>query len=221
MRFSGSTTAYALLGLLRLRSWTTYELAKQVQRSLHWFWPRAERRLYDEPKLLVEAGLATATIEATGKRPRTVYAITAAGEKALASWLSEPAEPRASEFAAMVKVFFADAGTLPQLRDTLNRIDAETSDRIDALATMARGSLSGFAFPDRLHLSALTLRLQLEQELAISRWVRWAQVQTAHWDAADRPGDWQAEGSLNELLELVDRERSGRGLRAPAVTDQG
>ncbi len=56
-----TTTSYALLGLLGLRDWTTYELARQVQRSLHWFWPRAERKLYDEPKRLVADGLATAT----------------------------------------------------------------------------------------------------------------------------------------------------------------
>ena len=53
-----STTSHAILGLLSLRSWTTYELAKQVQRSIGWFWPRAERKLYDEPKRLVAAGLA-------------------------------------------------------------------------------------------------------------------------------------------------------------------
>ena len=55
-----TTTSYAILGLLRLRSWTSYELAKQVQKSLGWFWPRAERKLYDEPKNLVALGLATA-----------------------------------------------------------------------------------------------------------------------------------------------------------------
>jgi len=55
------TTAYALLGLLAVRPWTTYELAQQVRRSLNWFWPRAERKLYDDPKRLVAEGLATAT----------------------------------------------------------------------------------------------------------------------------------------------------------------
>jgi len=212
MHFSGGTTAYALLGLLRLRPWTTYELAKQVQRSLHWFWPRAERRLYDEPKLLVEAGLATASVEATGRRPRTVYAITPAGERALAHWLSEPAEPRVVEFAAMVKVFFADAGTLPQLSETLTRIESESGERIDALATMARESLEAFAFPERLHLSAVTLRLQLEQELAILRWVRWARAQVEHWDAADRPGDWDPAESLRDLVGILERERPGRSI---------
>lgn len=78
-----TTTTYALLALLGVRDWTTYELAKQVQRSLNWFWPRAERKLYDEPKRLVADGLATASVGATGKRPKTVYAITDAGRDEL------------------------------------------------------------------------------------------------------------------------------------------
>ena len=114
-----STTSHAILGLLSLRSWTTYELAKQVQRSLGWFWPRAERKLYDEPKRLVAAGLATSEQEMTGARPRTVYAVTARGRKALRRWLDEPPAPPTLEFEGMVKVFFADGGTLEQLRATL------------------------------------------------------------------------------------------------------
>src|SRR4051794_21714115 len=115
------TTAHAILGLLAIKPWTTYELAKQVQRSLGWFWPRAERTLYTEPKSLVAAGLATAHEERTGNRPRTVYTITAAGRRALRRWLGEPPAPPALEFEAMVKVFFADAGSLDQLRTTLER----------------------------------------------------------------------------------------------------
>ncbi|RPI11198.1 MAG: PadR family transcriptional regulator, partial [Actinobacteria bacterium] len=107
-----TTTSYALLGLLRIKPWTTYELAKQVQRSLGWFWPRTERKLYDEPKHLVALGLATATEEHTGNRPRTVYKITAKGRGALRAWLSQPSEPSVFESEAMVKLFFADAGTL-------------------------------------------------------------------------------------------------------------
>jgi DNA-binding PadR family transcriptional regulator len=105
-----------VLGLLALRDWTTYELAKQMHRSLHWFWPRAERKLYDEPKRLVADGLATASAEATGKRPKTVYSITPAGRSALSDWLDEPSATPALEFEAMVKVFFADAGSLEQLQ---------------------------------------------------------------------------------------------------------
>ena len=71
----------AVLGLLSLHEWSTYELAQQVRRSLRWFWPRAERAVYDVPKKLVAAGFATASRESTGRRPRTVYAITEKGER--------------------------------------------------------------------------------------------------------------------------------------------
>ena len=41
--------------------------------SLHNFWPRAERKLYEEPKRLVEHGLAELTRDLVGRRPRTTY----------------------------------------------------------------------------------------------------------------------------------------------------
>jgi DNA-binding PadR family transcriptional regulator len=191
-----TTTSYALLGLLALRSWTTYELAKQVQRSLNWFWPRAERKLYDEPKHLVEAGLATAHAESTGKRPRTVYAITQAGRRELRSWLDEPAAARSTEFEAMVKVFFADAGDLDQLGTTLERVEDEAKERVRALAEMAARPP---VFAERLHISALTLRLQLDQERAVLEWAAWAREQVAQWRSTTDPGDWDAQGVLDRI----------------------
>ena len=71
-----TTTSYAVLGLLALRPWTTYELAQQMDRALGQFWPPARSKLYEEPKKLVTHGLAIATRESTGRRPRTVYSIT-------------------------------------------------------------------------------------------------------------------------------------------------
>ena len=53
-----STTSHAILSLLAIQPWATYDLAKLMRRSLHFFWPRAESNLYAEPKRLVEAGLA-------------------------------------------------------------------------------------------------------------------------------------------------------------------
>ena len=193
-----STTSYAVLGLLSVRPWTTYELAKQVQRSLNWFWPRAERKLYDEPKRLVEQGLATATQEMTGNRPRTVYAITRKGRSALRSWLSEKPEPPTVEFEGMVKVFFADSGSKDQLLATIDAIEAEASVRLAALATMSAGPV---AFPKRVHLNAIALRLQHDQEQAIVRWATWARAQVSRWADADDPGDWDSAAVLNALAQ--------------------
>jgi len=78
-----STTSFAVLGLLALRPWTTYELAHEMQRSVHQVWPRAESGLYEEPKLLVARRLARAKHELVGRRPRTTYSITAKGRREL------------------------------------------------------------------------------------------------------------------------------------------
>jgi DNA-binding PadR family transcriptional regulator len=171
-----------------------------VQRSLHWFWPRAERKLYDEPKRLVADGLATATSGSTGKRPRTVYGITDAGRTELARWLDEPSAARSSEFEALVKVFFADAGTLDQLRTTLDRIVAESVQRVSDLADNVDVGVADPAFPTRMHLNALAVRLQVEQELTVLRWARWARAQVDSWPSVHEPDDWDATGSLATLV---------------------
>ncbi len=190
-----TTTSYAILGLLAVQPWTTYELAKQVHRSLNWFWPRAERKLYDEPKVLVEAGLATATSARTGNRPKTVFTITPAGRAALREWLSQPPAPLTLEFEAMVKVFFADGGTLEQLRATLDRVEAEALERTAALRAMIDASREGpYEFAERTAVNALGLRFQLDQVALQARWAAWARSQIAGWRSPTDPAgwDWQA-----------------------------
>ena len=191
-----TTTSYAVLGLLSVRSWTTYELAKQVQRSLNWFWPRAERKLYDEPKQLATQGYAVATERFTGKRRSREYAITDEGRAALADWLGEPAAPRALEFEGMVKVFFADSGDLDQLRATLRSIADEAQERVSAIGAFAAGT---HPFPERAHISALALPLQLDQESAVLQWARWALEQVELWKDTKDPGGWDGDESMRSV----------------------
>lgn len=192
-----TTTSYALLGLLAIKPWTTYELAKQIQRSLGWFWPRAERKLYDEPKHLVAAGLATATEQHIGKRPRTVYTITNTGRRALRSWLGKPPAPPALEFEAMVKVFFADAGTLEQLRATLDEVDAGARERIAELRAMIETSKeSPYEFAGRLPTNALGLRFQLDHEKLQASWAAWARSEIQGWRSPTDPAGWDWQAAL-------------------------
>jgi DNA-binding PadR family transcriptional regulator len=208
-----TTTSYAILGLLSVRSWSTYELAKQVQRSLNWFWPRAERKLYDEPKNLVADGLATAHRTFTGQRPRTEYEITDEGRAALRGWLDEDSAPRTTEFEAMLKVFFADAGSRQQLSATIAEIESSTSARLRELAAMA-GSAGGegYPFPQRQHISALALRLQYLQEEAVLTWARWARNQVARWRSTTDPDAWDHHAEHIALVRDVQR------LLGPAAT---
>lgn len=194
-----TSTSHALLGLLALRSWTTYELAKQVQRSLGWFWPRAERKLYDEPKHLVAAGLARATEDMVGRRRRTTYEITPDGREALRSWLGEPSAPPSLEFEAMVRVFFADGGTLEQLRATLDGVEQQAETRLAELRSMIEASGSGpYEFVARLPINALALRFQLDQQQLLARWATWAREQVDGWRSTTDAAGWDWAAALDD-----------------------
>jgi PadR family transcriptional regulator, regulatory protein AphA len=202
---SRTTTSYAILGLLSVRQWSTYELAKQVRRSLRWFWPRTERKIYDEPKRLVADGLATATRQYTGQRPRTVYGITDQGRDELSRWLDRAPATRSVEFEGMLKLFFADAGSLDQLAATLAAIERDAADRLAELAEVNKQNLAGTnKFPQRLHLSVLALRLHVEQEIVVYNWARWARDQAATWKSTRDPGVWDMVAAERELAERAD-----------------
>lgn len=215
-----STTAYAILGLLALQPWSTYELAQQVQRSLNWFWPRAERRLYDEPKRLVADGLAIATPGFTGQRRRTVYEITPAGREELADWLGRPPEPRAVDFEGMLKVFFADAGSRSALLATLDEIAADARDRLGRLDLMIDQALTeGARFPERVHLQVLALRQHVDAEMAVLDWATWATEQVGTWATSSDPGPWAPRVELERLHERITRAVSTDDQRRPSRRD--
>jgi PadR family transcriptional regulator AphA len=195
-----TTSSYAILGLLALRPWTTYELAKQMAVSLRNFWPRAESKLYEEPKKLVAHGLAEVRTEHVGRRPRSVYEITAAGRAALQGWLDEPGAPAALEFEALVKVFFGEQGTKEQLVENLHRIVEDQRRRVAVDAEWAERYLAGAgAFPDRLAVLSLVGRLQADFNDTVLRWGEWALEVVQEWPD-DLRGAPPAPGAFEEVV---------------------
>ena len=177
-----TTTSYVILGHLALRDWSTYELAQQLKRSTRHYWPRAESKIYEEPKKLVAHGLATATREYTGRRRRTVYAITDEGRTALRRWLDEPGQPPLVEFEGVLKVLFAEQGTKQQLLATLRSIREQAQRTRDEHAALADDlSRTGGPFPDRLHVNELVFRFMWEQTDTVIQWATWAEQQVADW----------------------------------------
>lgn len=185
-----TTTSYALLALLSLRPWSTYELARQMERSLGWVWPRAESKLYEEPKKLVAAGMARATLEHRGRRPRTVYAITSKGRRALADWLEVPGSGPVLEFEALLKVAFADQGSKEGLIANLDAIIADAETRSAFGALLAEQYLSGAGpFAERLPVSGLMWRFLWEHTATILRWARWARTEVQQRPENPSPSD--------------------------------
>ena len=198
-----TATSYVILGHLALRSWSTYELAQQLKRSTRHYWPRAESKIYEEPKKLVAHGLATATREYTGRRPRTVYAITDQGREVLQRWLDEPGQPPLVEFEGVVKVLFAEQGTKQQLLATLRSIREQAEHTRDEHVALARDlAQTGGPFPDRLHVNALVFKFMWDQTETIIRWATWAEHQVEKWpEDISRPAGPDAGMTLREAAE--------------------
>lgn len=195
-----TTTSYAILGLLAVRPFTTYEIAKQMDRALGQFWPRARSKLYEEPKKLVAFGLARATDDAVGSRPRTVYAITAKGRRALRAWVPEPGAGPVLEFEQLIKVFFAEHGTKADLLKTLTAIAERSDEHTLATVHVADEYLSGAGpFPERLPWLILVGQFLDDLEETTSRWARWAAATVETW-----PEDLSA---AEPDLEALERQR--------------
>jgi DNA-binding PadR family transcriptional regulator len=196
-----TTTSYAILGLLAIRPWSTYELAKQMRRSLHHIWPRAESNVYAEPKRLVSAGLVSADVEMNGKRSRTLYTITAQGRLTLERWFSSENGPSRFESEALVKILFANYGTKASLLANL-RSFMEDAAAVKALWKLVaeeyeRGEQ---LFPERLHINALIFRWVWEQTELKMRWADWAIEWVESWPDASGPEDSEASFEVFRMV---------------------
>jgi PadR family transcriptional regulator AphA len=175
-------TSFAILGLLSIRPFTSYELAQQMDRTVSWFWPRAASMVYEEPKKLAAAGLATSQLSFTGDRRSTTYQITSAGRKALADWLDTPAAGMRMQFEAMIKVAFADAGDINQLCTAIRDIRSDAEARLTELRDRSTQYAStGGPFPGRLPVVAITGKLLMGQYEAVVRWAQWAEDAIGEW----------------------------------------
>ncbi len=214
-----TTSSYAILGLLALRPWTTYELAKQMAVSLRNFWPRAESKLYEEPKKLVAHGLASVENDTVGRRPRAIYTITPAGREALRAWLDEPGAAASLEFEALVKVFFAEQGTKAQLVHALEGIVGQQRGRVVIDAGWAARYLAGEgAFPERVAVLSLVGKLQADFNDMVLRWAEWALDAAAEWPDDLRTAP-PAAGAFEAVIERADRSGTDARGRAGGGSD--
>jgi DNA-binding PadR family transcriptional regulator len=204
-----TTTSYAVLGLLAIRPWSSYELTQQMDRSLGRIWPRAASKLYEEPKKLTAHGLAHAAEERAGRRRRTVYAITPKGRRALAAWLARPAQGPVLESEQLLKVFFAENGTKADALATLAAARRWAQARSAESASVARQYLNGEGpFPHREAQLELTARFITDFYALVASWATWASGRVGTWP--DDPSQAHADpAEARETLRRADAVAEG------------
>lgn len=135
-----TTTEVAVLGLLTRCPMSGYDLKKEIEGSVGYFWGPAKSQIYAVLPRLVEAGFATSRRIAQSQRPdKQVYRITARGRRALKEWIEEtPTASDPDRNPLLLKLFFGDLSSpealaeqvrerreaMEQLKAELNEIDA-------------------------------------------------------------------------------------------------
>ena len=104
-----TSTSYLVLGLLaREGPSTPYALERHVEATIGNFWTFPHTLLYSEPPRLAAMGLVVEARETEGRR-RRIFAITPAGESALAAWLDRPSGASTElRDLGLLQLFFAD-----------------------------------------------------------------------------------------------------------------
>lgn len=158
------TTQYVILGFLAQGAPISgYEIRKLIELTVGHFWNESFGQLYPELQRLTKAGLISAAADPKSTRGRARYRITAAGKRALHSWLERPAPQERVRNELLLKVFFGsgvgDSVTLTHLQRAAERWREDS-------AVFAETQSALLAEPDAPDLvySIITLRH--------GRWVR-------------------------------------------------
>jgi DNA-binding PadR family transcriptional regulator len=97
---------FPVLGFLMDAELTGYDLKRQFQDSVGFFYRVSDGSLYPALKKLARDKLVTMRTERNGKRARKVYAITPTGREHFLKMLAEPSPPVFVHDEAQVKIYF-------------------------------------------------------------------------------------------------------------------
>jgi PadR family transcriptional regulator, regulatory protein AphA len=126
--------AQVVLGMLSLGPRSGYEIKRDVDRSIRYFWTLSQAQIYPSLERLERDGLITGHDEPSGRRPRRVFRITDAGRAVLRAWVART-EPMPFELrdVGMLKLFFADVTDQDDAAALLSSIRDRSRDRVAAL----------------------------------------------------------------------------------------
>ncbi|MBW4623538.1 MAG: PadR family transcriptional regulator [Cyanosarcina radialis HA8281-LM2] len=164
--------AHAILAFLVDRSSSGYELTKQFNESVGFFWQASHQQIYRELSKLEDRGWVTFDpVPQAGRPDKKLYRVTAEGQKELTEWIGEPCEPPPGKEDLLVKIF---AGHLVDTEILLAELERHRQIHLEQLSIYQQIEEQYFGPPERLDLkeklSYLTLRRGIRYEMDCVAW---------------------------------------------------
>lgn len=177
-----TTVSCACLTLLQDEPQTASEMIAGMKRlGLRYLWPRAESRLYEEPHILCEQGLA----EVVGSRERgrgTRYRITDAGREELLNWLARPGGGPSLEYEALLKVYCSGPGAREQVLLQLETMKEQVvRGYIRLMKTSAKLGGEGIDVPRKARSNAMLFDYSARELAMRAQWIFDAERYILDW----------------------------------------
>lgn len=166
----------AILGFLSERPLTGYELKKEFDASVRFFWPADQSQIYRTLSKLVEEDLASCREELSQhilslKR----YSITEAGRRELQAWLEGPLVDTPVRDAGLIQIFFYGhldkEQQIMQLKSLESRLQADEAGYMQLLSQLQALQEKGQLSPERF-FKLSTVEYGLRSVRASLDWVR-------------------------------------------------
>jgi PadR family transcriptional regulator AphA len=144
--------AYALLGLLQVKSLSGYEMKALIDKSIRFFWAASYGQIYPELRRLESAGLVERQSAPQGQRQRNVYLLTPDGEAVLQDWLVADDVGYEYRDLGLLKLFLSGGLTTQGQLALLDRLAAHHERTLEQVRAIERGLPAGVGYPRTLVL---------------------------------------------------------------------
>lgn len=164
--------AHAILAALIGHPCSGYDLAKQFDGSVGFFWKASHQQIYRElAKLDSQGWIASELVPQSGRPDKKLYSVTQLGQKELLEWIAQPSEPTASKEDILVKIF---AGYCASREDVLAELQRHRQAHAERLAIYQNIKQQYFqnlqTLPLKEKFQYLTLSCGLGYE---TNWIAW------------------------------------------------
>ena len=160
-----------ILGLLCHENLTGYDIKKQIDGSIRFFWKGSFGSIYPALASLESSGMVQKVLDNEGqsRRERILYGITAAGRTCLQQWLAESKTVNDMKYEMLLKIFFGGAVSNAISIATVEEFEKEISGDL-AVLKLCKANLAK-ALDERDHVFFyLTVSFGVETYEAYLRW---------------------------------------------------
>jgi DNA-binding PadR family transcriptional regulator len=128
-----------ILTVLARRSMTGYEIARNFDHTLSWFWRASHQQIYRElARLDIEGCVSFRVVPQRGKPDKKVYGITRRGRNELKRWIAEPTDLPDPRYDLLVKILAGSLLDRKALRAEIDRVEAATASVLAQLQILRR-----------------------------------------------------------------------------------